>query len=129
MRQVAKMEWLIRRRSENHNLYRQIFADRFTYQRYDAADSVVCSIHFGMLARDPEERRKIVSALEDHGVETRIFSAGNLGLHPFWYNRYGKASFPMADRIHHTGLFLPNNPSLTVDDIKTIADIVLTSVS
>jgi CDP-6-deoxy-D-xylo-4-hexulose-3-dehydrase len=129
MRQVAKMEWLIKRRSENHNLYRQIFGDRFTYQRYEADQAVICSIHFGMLARDPEERRKIVSALEDHGVETRIFSAGNLGLHPFWYNRYGKASFPMADRIHHTGLFLPNNPSLTVDDIKTIAGIVLASVS
>ena len=129
LRQVDKMEWLIKRRFENHSLYKEIFGDRFTYQKYDASNAVICSIHFGMLARDGEERRKIVKALEDNGVETRIFSAGNLGLHPFWFNRYGKFSAPMADRIHHAGLFLPNSPSLTTDDIRTIAGIVLKSVS
>ncbi|HRI38777.1 MAG TPA: hypothetical protein PLO50_09490, partial [Nitrospira sp.] len=56
---------------------------------------------------------------------TRIFSAGNLGLHPFWMNRYGAASFPVADRIHHCGFFLPNHPSLSEEDIATISTIVL----
>jgi len=92
------------------------------------ADSVICSIHFGMLAKDTEERRHIAAALEDNGVETRIFSAGNLGLHPFWFNRYGKFSAPMADRIHHSGLFLPNHPSLKPDDINFIAKVVLKAV-
>jgi CDP-6-deoxy-D-xylo-4-hexulose-3-dehydrase len=67
--------------------------------------------------------------LEENGIETRIFSAGNLGLHPFWFNRYGKFSAPMADRIHYNGLFLPNHPSLTEDDIRFIADVVLKSVA
>jgi CDP-6-deoxy-D-xylo-4-hexulose-3-dehydrase len=89
---------------------------------------VICSIHFGMLANDTEERKKIVSSLEANGIETRIFSAGNLGLHPFWFNRYGKASFPMADRIHYSGLFLPNSPSLNPPDIEFIAKTVLDSV-
>ncbi|MDP2598871.1 MAG: aminotransferase class I/II-fold pyridoxal phosphate-dependent enzyme [Candidatus Liptonbacteria bacterium] len=125
--QVRKMDWLVARRNENHLLYRKIFGDRFYYQKYDP-DSTICSIHFGMLAKDTEERKKIVSALEREGIETRIFSAGNLGLHPFWTNRYGVASFPMADRIHHTGFFLPNNPSLESKDIEFIAKVVLDSV-
>lgn len=127
IRQVDKMEWLVRRRNENHLLYKKILRDRFYFQEYDS-NSTICSIHFGMLAKDTEERRKIVSALEQEGVETRIFSAGNLGLHPFWANRYGVASFPMADRIHHTGLFLPNNPSLKIEDIEFISKTVLQSV-
>ena len=126
--QVEKMDWLVARRNENHLLYKKIFGDRFTYQAYDS-DSTICSIHFGMLAKDTEERKKIVTALEDNGIETRIFSAGNLGLHPFWFNRYGKFSAPMADRIHYSGLFLPNNPSLKPEDIKSIADVVLKAVS
>lgn len=128
IRQVEKMEWLISRRFGNHKLYKSLLGERFYTQKYDSV-SVVCSIHFGMLANSREERKKIVKALEDNGIETRIFSAGNLGLHPFWINRYGKFSAPMADRIHHTGLFLPQNPSLKDDDIIFISEVVLDSVS
>ncbi len=124
LRQVDKMEWLVKRRFENHNLYKKIFGDRFEYQNYSPGD-VVCSIHFGMLAKNAAERKAIVKALEDNGIETRIFSAGNLGLHPFWFNRYGKASFPMADRIHYTGFFLPNHPSLKEEEVQFIANVVL----
>ncbi len=127
IRQVDKMDWLVKRRNENHLLYKKIFGDRFYFQKYDF-DSTICSIHFGMLAKDGEERKKIVHALDREGIETRIFSAGNLGLHPFWANRYGAASFPMADRIHYTGLFLPNSPSLSAKDIEFIARVVLSSV-
>ena len=124
IRQIDKMQWLISRREENHKLYRQLLGDYLYTQKWDPA-SVICSIHFGALAKDTDERRRIVRALEDKGIETRIFSAGNLGLHPFWVSRYGRASFPMADRIHHTGFFLPNNPSLKPTDIEFISKIVL----
>jgi CDP-6-deoxy-D-xylo-4-hexulose-3-dehydrase len=30
----------------------------------------------------------------------------------------------MADRIHHSGFFLPNHPALTDDDVARIAQIV-----
>jgi CDP-4-dehydro-6-deoxyglucose reductase, E1 len=127
IRQVDKMDWLVKRRNENHLFYKKIFGDRFYFQKYDT-DSTICSIHFGMLANNTEERRRIVRALEEAGVETRIFSAGNLGLHPFWVNRYGKESFSIADRIHHSGFFLPNNPSLQSKDIEYIANVVLKAV-
>ncbi len=127
IRQIDKMEWLIKRRSENHALYKKLFGDVLYYQKSDSS-SVVCSIHFGALAKSTIERKAIVKALEDNGIETRIFSAGNLGLHPFWYNRYGKASFPMADRIHHAGFFLPNHPLLKPKDIKFIVGVVLKAI-
>ncbi|HRY28824.1 MAG TPA: DegT/DnrJ/EryC1/StrS family aminotransferase [Elusimicrobiota bacterium] len=124
LRQVAKLDWIISRRQENHALYKKHLGDKFTIQKA-LPGAVVCSISFGALAKDTEERRRIVKALENNGIETRIFSAGNLGLHPFWYNRYGKASFPMADRIHHCGFFLPNNPSLRPQDVDAISGVVL----
>jgi dTDP-4-amino-4,6-dideoxygalactose transaminase/transketolase C-terminal domain/subunit len=127
IRQIDKMDWLIKRRGENHAIYKKLLGD-YLYTQKAPSDSVICSIHFGALAKDSEERKKIVKALEGNGIETRIFSAGNLGLHPFWYNKYGQASFPMADRIHHTGFFLPNNPSLSSQDIEFISKVVLDSI-
>ncbi|MDO8495043.1 MAG: aminotransferase class I/II-fold pyridoxal phosphate-dependent enzyme [bacterium] len=125
LRQLDKMDWLIKRRFENHQLYRARLGDHFVYQQYEPS-SVICSIHFGMLAKSNEERYKIVSALRENGVETRMFSAGNLGRHPFWYEFGGYPVFGglVADSIHYRGLFLPNNPSLEKEDIEFICEIV-----
>jgi CDP-4-dehydro-6-deoxyglucose reductase, E1 len=124
LRQVEKLDWIIRRRQENHGLYKARLEGHLRFQR-PPEGATVCSIHFGALAKDTDERRRVVKALVDNGIETRIFSAGNLGLHPFWYERYGKASFPVADLVHHCGLFLPNNPSLKTEDVEKIAKVVL----
>ena len=67
---------------------------------------------------------KIIKALDAHNIETRLFSAGNLGLHPFWYMQYGKFHDSVADRVHECGFFLPNNESLEEKDINFICDVV-----
>ena len=127
LRQIDKLEWFIQCRWENHQLYKKLLNGHVSFQRYDS-NSIVCSIHFGALARDGEQREKIVAALNYNGIENRMFSAGNLGLHPFWFERYGKFSAPMADRIHHCGFFLPNNPSLNSEDINFICNVVIESL-
>ncbi len=124
MSQIDKLDWILARREENHLRYLSHLSPHLTFQKAPAG-SRVCTIHCGALAKDVEQRRRIVSALVENGIETRIFSAGNLGLHPFWYKRYGRASFPMADRIHHCGFFLPNHPSLPLEAVDFISSVIL----
>lgn len=128
LRQIDKLEMFIRRRWQNHQLYKELLGQHVEFQKYEQG-SVVCSIHFGALARNNKQREKIVVALNQNGIENRMFSAGNLGLHPFWFERYGKFSAPVADRIHHCGFFLPNNPSLKAEDIRFICGVVIDSLS
>ena len=128
LRQLDKMEWLITRRHENHLLYKKFLEGTFVTQTFDAA-TTVCSIHFCALARDATERDGIASALHDNGVETRLYTAGNLGLHPFWTNRYGVAHFPWADQLYQRGFFLPNHPSLSAKDVEFISNVVLRSIT
>ncbi len=125
--QLKTWEAFILKRFENHNLYRDLLKDFVTMQHYDA-DSIISSIHFGALAQSTEERKAIVTALTTASIETRIFSAGNLGLHPFWQDLYGIASFPVADSIHYRGFFLPNNHTLSKEDITFIADVVIQAI-
>ena len=123
--QLEKLEGMTSRRHENHLLYQKYLGEEFYTQRWQDPGARIASISFGVVAKNTAERRAIVQALEENAVETRIFSAGNLGLHPFWYNRYGKASFPVADRIHHSGFFLPNHPALKSEDVIFISQVVL----
>ncbi len=124
LRQVEKLDRMTRQRQAHHQQYVRALGDRFVIQR-PPAGSTASSISFGLLAANSAQRHRIVQALVGQGIETRIFSAGNLGLHPFWINRYGAASFPVADRIHHCGFFLPNHASLDESDVAHIARVVL----
>lgn len=125
--QVKKLDQMVARRWENHQHYAKRLGGDLSFQKWDP-ESKVSSISFGALAKNTEERRLIVQGLEENGIETRIFSAGNLGLHPFWVARYGAASFPMADRIHYAGFFIPNHPSLGLDKVDFICDVVLSAL-
>lgn len=122
--QLDKLDWMTEQRRVNHARYLDRLSSSFYVQR-PPQGSQVASISVGLLADSRQQRQRIVQALAGRGIETRIFSAGNLGLHPFWTNRYGATSFPVADRIHHCGFFLPNHAALTPVDIATISQVVL----
>jgi CDP-6-deoxy-D-xylo-4-hexulose-3-dehydrase len=122
IRQIKKAAWATQRRYENHLEYAKNLEGWVDFQNWH--DHKPVSISFGALTGDSWLRKEIVNRLVENGVETRIFSAGNLGLHPFWAEKYGKFSDEMSDKIHSQGFFMPNYPELTNEEIKTICDIV-----
>jgi CDP-4-dehydro-6-deoxyglucose reductase, E1 len=120
--QVKKAPWVSEARERNHKRYAENLRGTFKFQDWGTNKPV--SISFGLLAKDKAQRTKIVKMLRVAGVETRIFSAGNLGKHPFWKAEYGEFSHPVSDEIHDCGFFLPNNPELGTEDIDRICDLV-----
>jgi len=121
LRQVEKADWIFDKRTQNHIEYGKRLKENFKFQ--DWGNDNPCSISFGVLAKSKEHRKEVVSRLVDNGIETRIFSAGNLGLHPFWVNRFGEFHGEVADKIHSRGFFLPNYPELEIDDIYFISGV------
>lgn len=122
LRQIDKADWAARRRNENHIRYAKNLEGIVQYQKW--GNNFPVSISFGALARSSPHRKSIVNALVDNGIETRLFSAGNLGRHPFWYERYGHFDCVISDWIHSCGFFLPNYPELTNEEIDHICKIV-----
>jgi CDP-4-dehydro-6-deoxyglucose reductase, E1 len=122
IRQVEKAEWAASRRNENHLRYGKNLKDVFQFQ--DWGKEIPVSISFGALAESGSARREIVSRLVANGVETRLFSAGNLGRHPFWTEKYGVFKDVISDRIHDCGFFLPNYPELTLEEVDSICDLI-----
>ena len=122
LRQIDKAQWAADNRNKNHILYADILDGFVEYQKW--GDNFPVSISFGALAQSSNHRREIINRLVDNGIETRLFSAGNLGLHPFWSERYGKFEDKVSNGIHSRGLFLPNYPELTEQEIQFICEVV-----
>ena len=122
LEQMKKADKISAIRHRNHEIYAKNLK-HVSFQKW-SRKSMPCSISFGALARDVKHRVQIINALNANNIETRLFSAGNLGLHPFWYERYGVFHDVVADRVHECGFFLPNNESLGEKEIRFICDVV-----
>jgi len=122
LRQVKKLPLFAQKRNDNHLRYAFNFKNKLRFQYWDKDKPV--SISFGLLANSKEQRKKIVTELVNNGIETRIFSAGNLGRHPFWVEKYGIFRHEISDSIHDTGFFLPNYPELSLKEVDYISDVV-----
>lgn len=68
--------------------------------------------------------KEIAKALYDGGVDCRPLVCGSIGNQPYWIKKYGKQSFNFADIVDKFGLYVPNNPDLTSEEILYICDIV-----
>ena len=121
-RQVQKADWAASQRNKNHRRYAANLEGHVGFQRW--GDNVPVSISFGALAHSTQHRKEIVTRLVAAGIETRLFSAGNLGRHPFWTNLYEEFRDEMSDKIHATGFFLPNYPEMSEEDIDFICSVV-----
>lgn len=126
--QLRKLDTTIRIRAANHLSYQQALNAIVGFAPGLPGD-LISSISFCALAASTGERKQIVKALERRMIDTRLFTAGNLGRHPFWTDRYRKFSAPTANRLYQGGFFLPNNQSLGAKDINFICDVVAKGVS
>jgi len=122
IRQIKKANWAASQRNKNHLLYAKKLEGHVEFQKWGNDNPV--SISFGALASSTEHRREIITRLVESGIETRIYSAGNLGRHPFWTDLYEQFQDEQSDKIHSCGFFIPNYPELTEEEIDFICRVV-----
>ena len=70
----------------------------------------------------------IVDNLQKNKVECRPLVCGSIHRQPFYYEQYGEKSYPFSDLVHEFGLYLPNNPEMTNEEIDYICTIVNESI-
>jgi len=119
--QVDKAEEIFLKRSQNHIRYTQKMSNRFEFQDWKRA--VPVSLHIGILAESKEHRKAVVDNCKQNGIETRIWSHGNLGRHPYWISRYGEFTGEIANKIYERGFIVPTHPDMDLEDIDIVAEV------
>ena len=118
--QMKKIDHIVSSRQRNFDAYIDIVSPSWGL---DVSDhDVVSNFTFPVIARNVSDT---VNLLKEAGIESRPLICGSISRQPFWYMRYGHASFKNADVIHDFGLYVPNNPDMTEDEVKEVASIIL----
>lgn len=75
-----------------------------------------------------KNKNKIVKNLMEAKIECRPLVCGSISRQPFYYEKYGKKEFEFSDIVHDYGLYVPNNPDMSNEEIDYICEIVNKSI-
>ena len=123
IRQLSKSETIINKRNENFNFIKNSlivdwkpkhdenkFVSNFCYP--------IISIH----------KDKIVKKLIENKIECRPLICGSMGNQPFYLQTFKKCSLPNASHIDKHGIYIPNNPDLTSNELSFIVNVVNSAI-
>lgn len=120
--QLKCLDDIIKIRNKNFKLYHSLIDN--TYWKIEEFDNVFISNFAYPLILSKHKFDITVKTLQENGVEIRPLVCGSIANQPFW-RKLGKYSYmPFADIVHDQGLYLPNNPQITEDEIKFICNII-----
>jgi CDP-6-deoxy-D-xylo-4-hexulose-3-dehydrase len=117
--QLEKIDDIVEKRQRNFESYTSLLPSNWGLNVSD--HDRVSNFAYPVLAQNVSE---ISKQLATKGVESRPLICGSISRQPFWYERFGNTSLKNADMIHDFGMYLPNNPDMTQEEISHVCSIV-----
>jgi len=124
--QLPMLEETITKREKNFRAFKEVTDDQCDRYYPLKTNHIERISNFAMpvLCRSPEMREQVITRFENAGIETRPTIAGDITQHPFWTASQPISICSNAALIHTQGLYLPNNPDLTENEIQEICNLL-----
>jgi CDP-6-deoxy-D-xylo-4-hexulose-3-dehydrase len=120
--QLKKINNIFIKRNRNYKLYQKYLSNDFWKPK--ELENVFTS-NFAYPIID-EKRNEIIKVLQQNSVEVRPLICGSMHSQPFFRNKLKQPvnDFTNTTKINKFGLYLPNHPDLTEQNIKFICDLI-----
>lgn len=122
--QLNKINSLIDIRNKNFKVFEERLSGKMWFPK-ETENSFTSSFCIPIIAKTPEQKEEIVKKLIENDVECRPLICGSMGTQPFYIKKYGKLNLPNASIVDNCGIYIPNHPKLTNEDIHFMCDIIL----
>jgi len=118
--QIDKLDSWGKSRQENYNLYQRLI-DNDYWKPSSSLDSLTSNFAYPIIS---PHRDKIVKELQENNVEVRPMICGSMGTQPFYVKEFEELKLPNVSIIDRYGFYVPNHPTLTVEEIDFISNII-----
>jgi len=122
--QLKKVDEMIDQRWSNFHQFKSLLKGK-TWIPNQPLDSFTASFCIPVIFKTKENREKAIKEFQENNIEVRPLIAGSMGKQPFYKNKFGELSLSNCDIIDERGIYVPNHPHLTTEDINRICNIII----
>ena len=124
--QLKKVDYMIKKRNENFKKFHKLLSQHIWFPK-ETENSFTASFCIPIIAKNPEQKLAIVNCLIENNIECRPLICGSMGTQPFYIKKYGRKELPNSSVIDSCGLYVPNHPNLTDEEIEKICNCIIKS--
>ena len=122
LNQLKKLDNIIDIRNRNYKWYMKYL--KCLWKPTEITGSYTSNFAFPIIS---SEKNTIVEALKTNDIEVRPLVCGSMGTQPFYKDKYKEIQFENCDVVDRHGIYVPNHPGLTEDNIKFVCSIINTA--
>lgn len=126
LNQLKKVDHMIQRRNINFNIFKKYLLGKVWFPE-EITDSYTANFSLPIIMSSIDKKQKLIKLLQENGIESRPLVSGSMGTQPFYYKLYGRLELPNCSIVDKLGIYIPNHPLLTTDEIKFMCDLILDS--
>lgn len=130
--QLDKVDDMIDKRNENFyhftDTMRSYDKKKKVWRPTEHKDSFTASFCYPMIFQSKKDKELAVKALLENEVETRPLICGSMGTQPFFVKRYGRHETMNATTVDDCGIYVPNHPNMSKEEIEFICRTVIDSL-
>lgn len=120
--QLKYMDYIHKKRNENYLRYEEVVKENPDFAPLNLSHmGFISNFAYPLIFKDKETFEKYRKRFYEK-VEIRPLLGGCIPLQPFFPK--GFPCYPNAKKAHELGFYLPNNPDLTEEEIKTITELL-----
>lgn len=127
IKQLEKVDFMIEQRNKNFEKFKEKLSPH-TWFPTEEIGSFTASFCIPVIAKDKKEKENIIKALFEGNVECRPLISGSIGTQPFYIKKYGRKELRNASKIDECGMYIPNNPNLTEEEIDRMCNCIINTI-
>lgn len=120
--QLKRLDNIVSIRNKNFRLYDSLVSNNYWKIKEDK--NIFISNFAYPYINEKTKFDVAVKELQNNGVEIRPLVCGSIAEQPFWKKLNKKDAAPFAKIVHNQGLYLPNNPQISEEQITFICNIL-----
>ena len=122
--QLDKIDEMILRRNENFKYFSSKLIGKIWFPN-EIDDSFTSNFAIPIIAKTKKIKEQLVNDFKNNEIACRPLISGSMGTQPFYKKKYGELILPNCNIVDECGLYIPNHPKLTKEDIDLMCLILL----
>ena len=122
--QLDKIDNNIQKRYINYLLFKSLLSEHMWFPN-DIENSFTANFAIPVVLPTKEQKQKLVEKLNENEIACRPLISGSMGTQPFYKKLYGENILPNSNILDERGMYVPNHPKMSEDDIKLICSLIL----